>query len=203
MTSPIFNRLIPELERVGYAAVAPNLPSSGTTPPTPNWDQDIEVICRTISKLVVERDVVVGMQSFSGMTGGTALEGLDKIACATKGWKGGVVRLIYITAFLVLEGSQHLPRGTRDSMVPEMKTDMEKGRVTVMAEDPEPMFYQDIDDDTVAALAKELRPQSLGSYWDTATIADFIDAAKASGSHGIDKVIEVDSSHSPFISKPE
>lgn len=59
------------------------------------------------------------------MTGGTALEGLDKGACLSKGLKGGVVRIIYIAAFLVLEGFQHSPRGTRENMVPEMKTDLE------------------------------------------------------------------------------
>lgn len=65
------------------------------------------------------------MHSFSGMTGGTALEGLDKQVCLSRGLKGGVVRLIYIAAFLVPEGFQHSPHGTRDNMVPEMKTDLE------------------------------------------------------------------------------
>ena len=65
------------------------------------------------------------MHSFSGMTGGTALEGLDKQASVSKGFKGGVVRLIYISAFLVPEGFQHSPHGTRDNMVPEMRTDLE------------------------------------------------------------------------------
>ena len=44
------------------------------------------------------------MHSFSGMAGGTALEGLDKSACLAKGLKGGVVGLIYVVAFLVPEG---------------------------------------------------------------------------------------------------
>jgi hypothetical protein len=33
------------------------------------------------------------------------------------------------------------------------------------------MFYQDLDDDTVDALAKDLRAQSFGAYWSTATYA--------------------------------
>jgi hypothetical protein len=33
------------------------------------------------------------------------------------------------------------------------------------------MFYQDIDDETVAALAKDLRPQSFGAFWSTTTYA--------------------------------
>ncbi|KAF2962923.1 hypothetical protein GQX73_g10652 [Xylaria multiplex] len=129
----------------GYAAVAPELPSSGSTPPTPDFV----------------------MHSFSGMTGGTALEGLDKDTCLAKGLKGGVVRLIYIVAFLVPEGFQHSPRGSRDHMVPEMKTDLEKGTVTMIPEDVKDMFYQDLDDETVAELAKDLRPQSIGAFWST------------------------------------
>jgi pimeloyl-ACP methyl ester carboxylesterase len=120
-----WSRLIPELEKAGYSAIAPALPSCGSTPPTPDWEGDIEVIRQTVSDLVVEQDVVVVMHSFSGMTGGTALEGLDKKSCLAKGLKGGVVRLVYIVAFLVPEGFQHSPHGTRDQMVPQMKTDLE------------------------------------------------------------------------------
>ena len=35
------------------------------------------------------------------------------------------MRLLFIMAFLVPEGFQHSPRGTRDNMVLAMKTDME------------------------------------------------------------------------------
>lgn len=52
------------------------------------------------------------------------MEGLDKGTSLSRGLKGGVVRMIYIAAFLVPEGFQHSDRGTRDNMVPEMKTDL-------------------------------------------------------------------------------
>jgi len=89
------------------------------------------------------------------------------------------------------------------------------------------MFYQDLDDDTVAELAKDLRPQSVGAFWCTTTYAAWrhipttyilceadkpstvmashylIHTAKSSGPHKIDNVVEVDAGHSPFISKPE
>lgn len=124
-----WSRVIQELEKAGHTAVAPALPSTGSTPPTPDWAQDVEVIRRTVSELVVEHDVVVVAHSFSGLTGGTALQGLDKDACRAQGLRGGVVRMIYICAFLVPEGFQHSPKGTRDNMVPEMKTDLEVSTV--------------------------------------------------------------------------
>lgn len=76
--------------------MAPALPSSGSTSPTPDWSKDIEVIRDTVLSLVREWDVVVVMHSFSGMTGGTALKGLDKQSCSAQGWGGGVVKLVYI-----------------------------------------------------------------------------------------------------------
>lgn len=89
------------------------------------------------------------------------------------------------------------------------------------------MFYQDLDDDLVAELAKDLRPQSFGAFWSTTTYAAWrhipttyilctgdkpttviaaqylVDTAKASQPNRIDSVIMVDSGHSPFISRPE
>lgn len=56
------------------------------------------------------------------MTGGTALEGLDKATALSKALKGGVIRMVFIAAFLVPKGFQHSPKGTRNNMVPEMKT---------------------------------------------------------------------------------
>lgn len=124
-TPRCWDRLIAQLYSAGFTSVAPALPSSGSSPPTPDWSQDVENIRDTVSKLVQDNDVVVVAHSFSGMTGGTALEGLDKATTLSKGLKGGVIRMIYIAAFLVPEGFQHSPRGTRDNMVPEMKTDFE------------------------------------------------------------------------------
>lgn len=120
-----WDRLTAELARAGYSSLAPALPSSGSTPPTPDWSRDVETIRKVVSDLVQEEDVVVVMHSFSGMTGGTSLEGLDKQTCVSKGLRGGVIRLVYIVAFLVPEGFQHSPRGTRDNMIPEMRTDFE------------------------------------------------------------------------------
>ncbi|EMR63016.1 putative prolyl aminopeptidase protein [Eutypa lata UCREL1] len=112
-------------------------------------------------------------------------------------------------------------------MVPEMKTDLEAGIVTVRPEDAKDMFYQDLDDETIAKLVKDLHPQSFGAFWSTTTYAAWryipttyilcmedkpttvvaaqylIDSAKASGTHKIDNVIKMNAGHSPFISKPD
>lgn len=99
--------------------------------------------------------------------------------------------------------------------------------MTVNPEDAKDMFYQDPDDETAKELANDLRPQSWGAFWCKTNYAAWrhiptpyllctadkpstviaarylISTAKASGPHKVDNVIEVDSGHSPFISKPE
>ncbi|KAI1114334.1 Alpha/beta hydrolase fold-1 [Nemania sp. NC0429] len=223
-----WQRLITELEKAGCTTIAPSLPSCGSIPPTADWEGDIQVIRETISKLLDQghQDIVVVMHSFSGMTGGTALHELDKDARLRAGLQGGVVRLIYICAFIVPESFQHSAPGTRDNMVPEMKTNLEENTVTVLPEDAQGMFYQDLDDATVAELVQDLRPQSFSTFWGTTEFAAWriipttyvltmrdkpttvaaarflVDSAKASGNHKIDKVIEFETGHSPFISEP-
>ncbi|KAI1869004.1 hypothetical protein JX265_006983 [Neoarthrinium moseri] len=226
-TPKCWDRLIAELDGLGYRSVAPALPSSNADPLPPDWLADVETIRETVSALVNEHDTVIVTHSFSGMTGGTALKGLDKQTCASQGLKGGVIRLIYIAAFLVPEGFQHSPQGTRDNMMSEMKTDFKTGVVTVLPEDVKDIFYQDLDEATIKELEKDLRPHSLGSYWGTttyaawrhipttyiignkdrlttvATIHHLISAAKSSGTHKIDNVVEVDAGHSVFVSMPQ
>ena len=125
-TPKCWDLLVSELDKAGYESVAPALPSSNASPLPSDWSADLDTIQTTVRELIeAGRDVVVVMHSFSGMTGGTALERLDKQSCAARGLKGGVVRVVYINAFLVSEGFQHSPRGTRDYMIPEMKTDFE------------------------------------------------------------------------------
>ena len=82
-----------------------------------------------------EQDVIVVMHSYSGIPGSQALEGLDKKSCEAKGLKGGVVRLVYIMSFIVPEGFQHSPRGTRENMVPSMKTDFEVSFLSISSKD--------------------------------------------------------------------
>ncbi|KAF2490127.1 alpha/beta-hydrolase [Lophium mytilinum] len=216
-----WDRLIVELEKAGYSASAPALPSSGSTPPVPDLKADIDIIRSMISKLAQERDIVVVMHSFSGLAGGTALEGLDKAACFSKGLKGGVVRLVYLAAFLAQEGSRLFPPGAEENM----KSYIDMWRLT--ASYAKGMFYQDLDDHEVAELAKDLQTQSLGSFQSATTYAAWryipttyvectrdrpatligqrrlLETAKESGTHKIDRIIKVDSGHFPFISKPE
>jgi hypothetical protein len=73
----------------------------------------------TISKvgLMQEEPVVV--------TGGNSLGSLDKQTSISECLEGGVMRVVYVVAFLIPKGFQHSPRCLYDEMIPEMKTDLE------------------------------------------------------------------------------
>lgn len=89
------------------------------------------------------------------------------------------------------------------------------------------MFYQDLEDDVVSELAKELRPQSLGVFWSTTSYAAWkhvpttyvicendtpstvvaagylLSSAQATEGNKIDSVVKRKVGHSPFLSQPE
>ena len=121
-----FDKIKHLLSTNGFDCVCPALPSTGADPPIDDFTKDVETIRSTVSELVeAKKDVIVVTHSYSGIPGGEALEGLDAYSRKENGYEGGVIRLIYIMSFLVPEGFQHSPRGTRDNMVPTMKTDLE------------------------------------------------------------------------------
>ncbi|MCJ1232849.1 hypothetical protein MMC14_000803 [Varicellaria rhodocarpa] len=130
-------------------------------------------------------------------------------------------------SFIVPKGFEHSPRGTRDNMVPSMKTNIEAGIVTVIPEEAKALMYQDLPDATVAKWVAVLRPQSLGVYWSTTTFATWryipttnvvclkdapssvaavdwlLSSVKATDNHKIDNITRREVGHSAFLSQPE
>ena len=178
----------------GYTCICPAFPSTGTISALSDFLEDVDIIRSTVAELVEEKkDVIVVIHSYSGIPGGQALEALGKKTRTERGSEGGVIRLIYIMSFIVPEGFQHLACGTRDNMAPVIKTDFGVGlrllsclnlfpilanlystfvgTVIVEPEDAKGLFSQDLQDDVVSEMAKNLRPQSLGVFWSTTSYA--------------------------------
>lgn len=223
-----WDKIKPLLSTHGYDCVCPAFPSTGAKIPVRDFTEDVDTIRSTVTELIEQqKEVIVVMHSYSGIPGGQALEGLDKKTQTEKGLEGGVIRLIYIMSFIVPEGFQHSAHGTRDNMVPVMKTDFEAGTVIVEPEDAKGLFYQDLPDDVVSELAKDLRPQSLGVFWSTTSHAAWkhvpttyviceddtpstvaaagylLSTAQAAEGSKVDTVVKRKVGHSPFLSQPE
>ncbi|KAF2445809.1 alpha/beta-hydrolase [Karstenula rhodostoma CBS 690.94] len=168
-----WSRLIPHLHAHGHPTLAPHLPSSGANPPLHNWDPDIAVIRSSVTRLARDerRDVVVVMHAHSGLAGSQALQGLDKRSCSERGWGGGVVRLVYVCAFMFAEGWTQVPPGTGDGLGPNITVDLSRGIYYLHPSHVKSMMYQDVPDGEVAAIAEQLVPQSLAGNWCTSTFA--------------------------------
>ncbi|KAF4629299.1 hypothetical protein G7Y89_g8851 [Cudoniella acicularis] len=201
------------LETHGYECICPALPSTDSVPPKHDFTEDVEMIRSTVEKLAeAGNDVILVTHSYGGVPGGQALEDLDKESRHKK---------------VLIIPSQNSPTGTRDGMAESMKTDFEAGVITVGPQDAKGLFYQDLPDETVAELARNLRPQSIGCWWSKTTYAAWryipttyvvctedapttvmaaeylVSTAQASEPNMVDTVIRRAVGHSPFFSQPE
>lgn len=100
-----FDTLLPYLKKAGYETTALTLPSVGAEPPVTSLDPDVEHIRRSIIPLLDDgKEVVVVMHSYGGQAGTGSLRGLSKPEREKNGEGGGVLGLVYLTAWLLPEG---------------------------------------------------------------------------------------------------
>lgn len=93
------------LSAAGYAVRGVDLPSVGAEPPLDGFGPDVDAISKVIAEEADKgQDVVLFMHSYGGVVGTEACRGLGKKDREAAGKKGGVIRLIYCTAFMVGEG---------------------------------------------------------------------------------------------------
>ncbi|PYH92744.1 alpha/beta-hydrolase [Aspergillus ellipticus CBS 707.79] len=104
-----YQRLVNELAKDGYEAVAVTMPSVDSSPPHSSWDKDAQAV-RQIILVYLEsgREVITVAHSFGGIAMSEAVKGLGKSAREQKGLPGGVIRLIYMAAMALPEGQTHL-----------------------------------------------------------------------------------------------
>lgn len=104
-----YQRLVNELVKIGYEAEGVTLPSVGSSPPLPSWDQDAEAVRQIILRyLDAGKDVIALAHSFGGIAMSEGVKGLGKEDREREGLKGGVVRLIFMAAMAVPEGQSYL-----------------------------------------------------------------------------------------------
>ena len=123
----IYSDVIDSLSAHKYPTVGLPLPSAGAMPPNMSFDEDVNAIRASLTKLVEteEKEVILVVHSYTGMPGTEAPKGLGKKEREEKGLKGGVVRLVFIMAFAMPEGFQPTAGGAQ---MPEwMKLDLEVG----------------------------------------------------------------------------
>jgi len=211
--------LVKQLESRGYETVCPELLSSNNdVPPTKGLADDTTLIRNVATDLTQKqgRDVVALMHSYGGIVGTGALAGLGK----KSGGGGGVVRLIYMCAFMPFENQSLM--GIFGGGVPPWCQVEPDGRV--VCADPVAQFYADVDDpqpwvDRLVAHPHAVQRTPIGdsAAWRDIPVSYIVcDADQACPAFLQEMMIgrlkdeKVDvweerlpASHSPFLSMPE
>ena len=92
------------LKEVGYTCISFSLKSVNT--PKLTLQDDVDYLRKALQGLVVDqgKEVVLYFHSYAGFPGSAAIEGLSKDEQKTQGNQGGVIGLIYQSAFIPKEG---------------------------------------------------------------------------------------------------
>ncbi|KFA79220.1 hypothetical protein S40288_02335 [Stachybotrys chartarum IBT 40288] len=101
-----YGRLIHALEAAGHQVHCPRHPSmNGDRPPTAGFADDVRSLRAYVEQLVDDgRQILALMHSYGGQVGTEALHGLGAQIRVKQGKIGGIVHLVYMCAYALLEG---------------------------------------------------------------------------------------------------
>jgi pimeloyl-ACP methyl ester carboxylesterase len=214
-----WERVTPLLEHAGHRALAPDLPGHGADR-TPLSDRPWEWYVPAIAELAAAQSEPVILVGHS--SGGMVISETARLQ------PGSIAALVYLTAFLLPSGAT--PRDVMGdgsgSLLPEaMVVDPIAGLTTIRPEMAREVFYHDCSDADVAWARERLQPEPLippGSADAANSIAAvepqvprvYIETLqdralplavqrRMSTNLPCDSVFALETSHSPFLSKPE
>ena len=104
---PFYEYLSSALKAKSIDSICLSMPSVGASPSLPGFNEDVTVIRKTVFDLVEQgKDVILLMHSYGGIPGSQAVEDLGKNLRAKSGHNGGVIRLLYVAAWVLQEGER-------------------------------------------------------------------------------------------------
>ncbi|RDL30686.1 Uncharacterized protein BP5553_10031 [Venustampulla echinocandica] len=217
------------LEAEQYKCVRVSLPSAAPNP-SATFFGDVEVVRNAIMAETTQgRDVVVVVHSYGGMVGNSAIKGLTRpkqnASSSEKETSGHVIGLIMLASGFTVTGSSFID-GFGGKPPPIWNLNPESGFVDLLV-DPRELFYHDLPLDEGNYWVGKLEKQSVISLteggehayagwmdvpvWYLSTAEDkalpveaqrmFVGMAQAAG--GDVTVREINTSHSPMLSKPK
>ena len=124
-TPEAYSSVIQVLESRSYNCIGVHLHSIGPSPTCEGFTEDVATIRASVEKLIdgEEKEVVVVLHSYSGLPGSQALQGLGLKERQGSGKKGGLIRIVYIMAYLVPEGFQQVAKGDHSKYPEFVKLD--------------------------------------------------------------------------------
>jgi pimeloyl-ACP methyl ester carboxylesterase len=204
-----WSRLVPELERLGHRAIAPDLPCDD---PKAGYDEYVAAVVSAMDAAQMDGDVVIVGHSLGGFTVPlvAAQRPMRRVVFLCTAPLIGGPRADELRARMVTPRFGAMPRFRDDD-----------GRSVMSAADAWEGFYGDCDDATAAWAIARLRPQGSRPMLDPWPITAWPDAERSviltrhDGAvsleaafeagrvilDGLDPIV-IDGSHSPFFSRP-
>ncbi|KAJ5884923.1 hypothetical protein N7495_009433 [Penicillium taxi] len=208
------------LRNQGYDARTITLPSAGG-PPSSTAIDDVNYIQQNyLNDLIDEgKEVVIAMHSYSGLPGTQCVQGFSRKELASEDKKGGVVGLVYITAYLLAAGEtveSSLPGGLES----HMRID---GDVVHLKDEQKAKFFNSISEEysrryadalTYHTIASLKTPLTYEAYRDVPSTYLFCDndeclpvdtqrAMAALPGRGFTRMYRCSAGHFPMLSMPE
>lgn len=107
----LYGDFVSRLQEAGYGAVVATYPScESQSPKTATCEQDTKVLRQQCLSLIEDggQNLLLVCHSYGGIPGGGAACGLSKEERLQEGKQGGIIGLVYMSAFVVPEGSSLL-----------------------------------------------------------------------------------------------
>ncbi|KAH8716849.1 Alpha/beta hydrolase fold-1 [Phaeosphaeriaceae sp. PMI808] len=209
-----------KLEDAGYKIFARDMPAVGSTSPSKDLTEDIAALRSLVEQAIGDgNNVIPIVHSWGGIVACTGLSGLGKKERAAEGKKGGIVRVGYMAAFIVPEGTSLMDAiGGADPEWFNIQGEL------LYATDAS-IFYNDLPEKEQQDWFSKLQSQTLATFHTKTTAATWrqiptsylvceddraipafaqdamIKAVQDAGAE-ID-VTRFKASHSPFLSMPE
>lgn len=163
------------------------------------------------------------LHSYAGFPGSTAIAGVSKVERRAAGLQGGIIGLIFQSAFVPKVGNTLL-KMIGGNYAPWQAPDEQTGLINVI--DPKNTFYADVPEPLASEAANQIYGQSLLSfntpsgpvyYQDAAyngrrvylhtnedqALPPFAQDLFVNGSGTIWKIVKLNTGHSPFLSIPD
>ena len=212
-----WKKIIPLLEKEGHKVVAPDLPGHGEDK-RPIAEITLQAYADRVCQILDEQSdpvILVGHSMGGAVITQTAEYRADKIK-----------KLVYVTGFLLKNGEfllQHAEPDTEALVLPNLIMSEDQSYATVKEEALKEIFYADCSDEDVAFAKSQLVPQAAAPLATpvSTTEENFGRVPRVYISCSLDKaispsvqeqlykalpcekVISLDTSHSPFFSAPE
>ncbi|KAL9012996.1 MAG: hypothetical protein Q9173_002279 [Seirophora scorigena] len=162
----LYQNFASRLQEAGYGAVVATYPSCDSrTPSTTTCEHDAESVRRQCMSLMEDggsKELVLICHSYGGIVAGGAASGLSKEDRLREGKAGGVIGLVYMSAFVVPEGTS-LYDFLGGQHAPYVVTDTPSEGLTVISTPIETLF-NDVDHDTASRLSASLLPHAILAF---------------------------------------